>query len=126
MVFHAKNAIKQAGRAIWRGLRFLLIARMREDLYDKMFPLTITPKPAKIVCASAVFDARATWFPDLKEDMHAWAKDLGNEKVDVRANAQTKFAQLDTLAKPLLEEVITSKAPETVSAGKLLLKRLQP
>lgn len=111
---------------------FLLISHMPADLYDKMFPLTVTPKPDKIIRAGAVFDtlvgqdARSEWLPHLKDDLQAWANELRNDEFEVRARAHAKFAQVDNLAKPLLERLVAEKDPETAAAAKLLLKRLEP
>lgn len=111
---------------------FLLISRMPEDLYGKMFPLTVTPRPERIVRAGAVFDtlagqdARAAWLPNLKADLEAWAKDLRSEEYEVRAKAQASIAQTDTLAKPLLENLAAGADLESAAAAKLLLKRFEP
>jgi len=112
---------------------FLVISRMPEELYGKMFPLTVTPAPVRTVRAGVVFDTlpgeaeRLAWLPKLKETMAAKAKDLAHEDFEQRKKATDYIARLGDLARPFLED-LKAQTPdvETRAAAEALLKHLEP
>jgi hypothetical protein len=73
---------------------------MPSDLYDKMFPLTVTPKPDKLVRVGMVFDrlkgkACANIVPGLSDHI----KDLREQiKADDQAKSKQAKAELDSLS----------------------------
>lgn len=112
---------------------FLVISRMPEELYEKMFPLTVEPKPDRVIRAGVVLDSlpgdqrRIAWLPTLQEKMDAVAKDWAEEDFEKREGASTFFARLGDMAEPfLLELAKKSKDAEVRARAEALLKGLQP
>lgn len=111
---------------------FLVISRLPSALYEKIFPLEITPKPAELVRAGVIFDtlpgeaARINWLSELGKLMSAWGKDLGSEDFDTRAKAARAFAKLGDLATPELQKLADSPDAETRTIAQRLLAALKP
>jgi hypothetical protein len=111
---------------------FMVIARMPAGAYEKMFPLTVTPKPDEVVRAGVVFDTlpgeneRLSWLPELKKTMAKWAVELNDEDFKVRQRAAGNFAKLDDMAKPYLEDLLKSAEPEVRHRAEMLIKGLAP
>lgn len=111
---------------------FLMVSKMPGDLFDKMFPLEITPKPDARVRAGVVFDslpgeaARIGWMPELQKEMAAWGKDLASEEFEVREKATQAFRKLGDLAQPVLEKLAQSEDLNVSGAAKRLLEALKP
>jgi hypothetical protein len=111
---------------------FLVISRLPSQVYDSMFPLTVTPAPGQIVRAGVIFDTlpaeaeRLNWLPALKTVLETWAKDLEHEEFEVRERAVARFVRLGDLPMPLLEKLAQSDHPETQAAARGLLDRLKP
>lgn len=110
----------------------LVLARMPADLYDKMFPLTVEPKPDEVVRVGLVFDAlggqdaRAGWLPGLRPTMDEWAKALAARDYRDRERAAAKFERLGDLARPYLRMLTASPDAEVARAASVLLKQTAP
>ena len=111
---------------------FLVVARLPTELYDKIFPLTIAPKPDELVRAGAIFDAlpgddgRLDWLPALKAQMRSWVKDLTNEDFDVRKQTAARFLRHGDLVRPFLQELAKSDDAEIRNSAAGLLAQLKP
>lgn len=107
----------------------MVIARMPIDLYDKMFPLEVTPRLDELVRVGLVFDAlggqdaRAGWLPGLRPTLDAWAKDLAAKDYRERERAAGKFERLGDLARPFLRTLVESPDAEVARAAAVLLKQ---
>ncbi len=55
----AKAIVRSWRPDLLRPWQILVISRMPADLYNKMFPLTVTPKPDKLVRVGMIFDRLA-------------------------------------------------------------------
>lgn len=110
----------------------MVISRMPVPVFDKLFPLEISPKPSSVVRAPVVFDTlpgvagRMEWLPGLKKQMDAWGKDLGHEEFEVRDKASRAFRRLGDLAQPVLEDLAKSQDPTVSAEAKALLAKLTP
>jgi hypothetical protein len=99
----------------------MVIGKIPASTYDKMFPLTVTPQPEKIVRVGVVFDhlpgdaGRLAWLPALENTMKTWAADLGKEDFEVRNTAKKRFGRLGDLAKGFLETLKKNDDPEVKS-----------
>ncbi len=111
---------------------FLVISRMPPPLYEKMFPLTVTPKPKEIVRVGMVFDTvpgsddRLSWLPSSQLVFKEWARGLEDPDSEVRAPAAAKLARQGDLVRPLLKSLIESGAPRAQSEARDLLAKLRP
>ena len=110
----------------------MVLAKMPGNLYEKMFPITVTPQPEKIVRAGVVFDQlpgdanRLVWLPGLEKIMNEWAKALSKEDFEIRNAAKTKFARLGDLARLYLEKLAKNDDAEVRTAAEQLLNDLKP
>ena len=110
----------------------MVLAKMPGSLYEKMFPITVTPQPEKIVRAGVVFDqlpreeGRLAWLPGLESVMNEWMKDLSKEDFEVRNASKSKFARLGDLAQPFLVKLEKSEDAEVRAATSELLGALKP
>ncbi|MCW8132867.1 MAG: hypothetical protein KIS92_21145 [Planctomycetota bacterium] len=111
---------------------FLLVSRMSTQVFDKLFPLEIEPKPASVVRAPVVFDTlpgvegRLAWVPGLRKLMDAWGKDLGHEEFAVREKAYQAFRRTGDLAEPVLKELAQSADPTVAAEARRLIENLTP
>jgi hypothetical protein len=111
---------------------FLLISRMPTDLYDKMFPLKITPEPRELVRAGVVFDTlpgnaeRIGWIPEISKYLDGLSAGLASEEFETRRDAAGKLAKMGDLITPYLEKLSKSGDAETADAVKRLIEQLQP
>jgi hypothetical protein len=107
---------------------FLVISRMPPELYDRMFPLKVTPEPDERVRVGMVFDTlggqpeRAKWLVSLDQTVATWAKQLGSEDFKQRQAAARKFAALGDLAEPYLKDLAGDPDPEVARSAQALLK----
>jgi hypothetical protein len=95
----AKAIVKSWEPDLLRPWQILVISRMPADLYDKMFPLTVTRKPDKLVRVGMVFDrlsgkACANIVPGLSDHIKALREEAHAE--DQTQSKQAKAA-LDEL-----------------------------
>lgn len=111
---------------------FLIIARLPTAKYDEMFPLTVSPRPDELVRVGMVFDTlagqgeRLAWAPALKAQMEKWGRELSSDDYAVRQKASSGLAQMEDMAKDLLEKLSQSGDAETQSRATALLGQLQP
>jgi hypothetical protein len=109
----------------------LVVGKMPRDVYDQMFPLEVTPKPAQIVRVGVVFDSlpgqedRTKWLPGLEAQLQQWGKELDDDKFEVREAAYKKFAQTGELAKPYLKKLAETGSAEVKNAAQRLLKEIE-
>lgn len=109
----------------------LVISRMPRDVYDKMFPLTISPQPAQTVRVGMVFDAlagqrdRAEWLPGLSATLEQLGLELGDEKYTVRAAARQRLSRMGNLVKPRLEQWVKSDDVEVAATARTLLQPIK-
>lgn len=109
---------------------FIVIACMPSDAYEKMFPLTITPKPDKLVRVGMVFDTlpgeggRLGWLPALRASVEPWIKDLSNDDFDVRRKAEERFVRQGDIVRPILDELAQSKDAELREHAAAIIKQI--
>ena len=105
---------------------------MPPPLYERMFPLTVTPKPKETVRVGVIFDTlpgcdeRLSWLPRLKIAFETWGRQLGNADAKTRATAAAKLARQGDLAHPVLEDLVQNGSPVTKAEARKLLESLQP
>ncbi|MDD4888725.1 MAG: hypothetical protein PHU85_02250 [Phycisphaerae bacterium] len=107
---------------------FLVAVRAPADVYERMFPLTIRPKPAQLVRVGMFFDtlpgeaARLDWLGALEPALEKLGADLGSPKYPVRVEAQQRLADLGDLVHDYLVKLksTTPDAEVRASAEKLL------
>ncbi len=110
---------------------FLVISRLPREIYDKIFPLTITPKPSEVVRVGLIFDGlpgqdnRASWLPGLEQKLAELGEQLGADDFRVRAAANSALGGYGDIAQPFLEGLMSNKDPEVVRAAGILLERLK-
>ncbi len=113
---------------------FLLVSRMPVKLYDRMFPLTVSPLPGKIVRAGVVFDtlpeeaARIKWLPALEATLKAWTKELASDDFEARLRGRARFLRAGDIAKPFLERILADRESdaEVKSSAQALIEGMQP
>jgi len=86
---------------VWRKAFFetegvSVFYRLPQDIYDQLLPLTINPKPEKIVRTLLVHHPHCE--PDLAERVLALVKDLGSVKFEERIEAQKRLQALGRAA----------------------------
>jgi len=110
---------------------FLVIARMPDRLYERMFPMTIAPRPDELVRVGLVFDtvpgadARAAWLPGLNDSLRQLGAELGAEEYARRQAAASRFMELGDLARPFLRELQKSPDPEVAATARGLIERME-
>jgi len=110
----------------------MVIARLPAPLYEKMFPLEVTPKPKEIVRAGVIFDTlpgsteRMAWLPGLKAKLDGIAKDLSADEFGRRTSAKSALAAHGELISGYLMELTKSDDLEVRNAAKSLLEGLKP
>jgi hypothetical protein len=113
-------------------LGFLVIARLPSPVYDRMFPLSVTPAPRQLVRAGVIFDTlpgeaeRLNWLPALRATFETWAKDLNDESFEVRERATLRLQSLGDLPRPYLEKLAQSDQLEVQAIARRLLEQLKP
>ncbi len=113
-------------------LGFLIISRLPALDYDKIFPLTITPRPAETLRVGLIFDtlpaqdARASWLPNLAPILDSLGQLLASDDFPTREQAAKHLASYGDLAKPYLQSLLTNKDPEVARAATILLEQLTP
>ncbi len=113
-------------------LGFLLISRLPVADYDKIFPLSITPKPDEVVRVGLVFDTlpgqkdRSAWLPNLAPKFAELGRQLGSDDFPSRDSARQKLASYGDLTSSFLETLLQDKDPEIVRAATQLLEDLKP
>ena len=123
--------------SVWKSdllntVGFLCIARMPEELYEKMFPLTITPKPASQVRAGVIFDtlsgeeARLDWLPQIKVKLEPMIRNLSDDDFEVRQQAVSQLIRMGDIILPRINELTKSENSELGSNAREIQKRLQP
>jgi hypothetical protein len=127
------TAIVESWRAdLLKTPGFLVVSRLPAEVYDGMFPLTVTPSPQQIVRAGVVFDtlpgeaARMGWLPALNAVLESWSKELEHAEFEVRERAVGRFIRLGDLPRPFLEKLAKADLPETQAIARSLLERLKP
>jgi hypothetical protein len=110
---------------------FLVAARAPAETYERMFPLTITPKPDQLVRAGLFFDtlpgeeARAQWLPAVERTFEKWAGELGHNEFAVREAARRRFADMGDLARGFIEKLTRATDPEVRSSAERLIEELK-
>jgi hypothetical protein len=113
-------------------LGFILISLMPADAYEEMFPLTITPKPDKLVRVGMVFDTlpgeneRLGWLPGMRKSLEPLIQELSNDDFDVRRKAEEKMVAKGDILRPLLEELSQSKDAELRERATSVIQQLAP
>ena len=112
---------------------FLVAARVPAEVYDKILPLTISPRPGETVRAGVVFDtlpeerAQLAWLPTLERTLEKLVKGLDAEKPEPRQEASARLAALGDPARLYLEKLIAeSPSPAVRAAARTMLDKLAP
>jgi hypothetical protein len=95
----AKAIVKSWEPDLLHPWQILVISRMPAELYEKMFPLTVSPKPDKLVRVGVVFDrlkgkSCANIVPGLSDHIK-----------DLREQAKADDQQKSKQAKSTLDEL---------------------
>lgn len=112
---------------------FLVISRMYPAGYEAMFPLTITPKPDRLVRVGLVFDTlpeipaadRLVWLPRLSAEMNRWAGKFAGADGPQRNAAISGLAKSGDLALPLLDRLRTGTDLRARAVALELLGRMR-
>jgi len=89
---------------------FIIISRLPRLLYDKIFPITITPKPDALVRVGFIFDelpgadARLSWLPQTSQKIPEQFRLLQAENGTVRHQAAAWIRALGDVIHPYLEQ----------------------
>jgi hypothetical protein len=104
---------------VWRKAFFetegvSVFYRLPQDIYDQLLPLTVNPKPEKVVRTLLVHHPHCE--PDLADRVLALVKDLGSVKFEERIEAQKRLQALGKAAfVHLLRARDAAKDPEVKS-----------
>ncbi len=111
---------------------FLLISCLPAEVYDAMFPLTITPRPSRVVRAGVIFDTlpgedeRLEWLPALWHALEERSAKFADEDFEIRQNTKKYFRRLGDLTRPLLQKLLADDDAEVRAAASSLLKEMKP
>jgi hypothetical protein len=109
----------------------LVASRVPVAVYERMFPLTVSPKPDELVRAGVVFDVlpgeagRLEWLPAIAATFRKWAADLAADKYEVREEAMKRFKGAGDLAESFLEKLVKSDDAEVANRAQSLLEELR-
>lgn len=111
---------------------FVMISRLPRPIYDKIFPLKITPKPDRTVRVGLIFDSlggnpdRAKWLATVGPRVKKLIANLGNDSFHVRRDARFELARIGDMAKAELTIAAKSGDAETREVAKELLEAIKP
>jgi hypothetical protein len=134
--FGMTEAEAKATVATWRSdlletIGVLVVSRMPREVYNRMFPLSVDPRPKELVRVGMVFDAlagqplRARWLPGLPRTLDRLGRQLGDESYETRIAARRRLERIGELAKPFLERWAKSDDPEVAVTARRLLETIE-
>ena len=116
--------------SIWKTdlvnrLGVLVVSPMPREIYDRMFPITISPRPDELVRAGLVFDTlagqgkRLNWLPGLSATLHKKSHGLTDADPKIRKRSESAFLMAGDLALSILETLGMREARLAVIAREL-------
>ena len=100
---------------------FLLVSRVPEAIYEKVFPLQMKPKPTELRRACLVFDtlpgndARRHWLPNIRKESEAIVAGLAEDGFKERMAARSKLLAMGEIATPFVNELLADSATDPQS-----------
>lgn len=90
----------------------LLISQIPDEIYSRIFPIHISPKPSELKRACMIFDTlagqseRKHWMPKLSAQCEVLSAKLVHGSAEEREEAQGKFLLKGEVVSPYLEEIL--------------------